>query len=180
MSVQFLVNGVHPDGTPGLVAISRNEWLKILEDNMNLPKEQRRYFYRDAITDNNSHDYIFMEVPRDIFFEWTNQTRSTYRNFESQKNYFLLSYDELIEEGMDEPLDTVCVEDIVIDKVLTGEIEKAICNFAPWAPELFDMYLSGERENTISFLMERCHVVRQSANRYRKAFEDYIKKFLQN
>ena len=96
MSVQFLVNGIHPDGTSGLVSITRDEWIKILEDNMTLPKEQRRYFYRDAITDNDTRDYIFMEVPRETFFEWTNQDRATYRNYEAQKQFFVFHPSHLL------------------------------------------------------------------------------------
>jgi len=178
MAVQFLVNGIHPDGTSGLVSITRDEWIKILEDNMTLPKEQRRYFYRDAITDNDTRDYIFMEVPRETFFEWTNQDRATYRNYEAQKHFFIFSYDELLEEGMDEPEDTISVEDLAFDRLFISNLKKAMYTSSPWASELIDLYLSERSSEVQKYLIDKYGISRTTAYRHQITFEYRLKKYL--
>lgn len=71
----------------------------IIEQNASLPKEKRRYFYRDLIFDGKEKDYIIMEVPKTTLRKWNNQDNGHYRNLSFQKNYTFLSLDTLIQEG---------------------------------------------------------------------------------
>lgn len=86
MSVQFLVNGVHEDGSPGLVIATEEEWLKIIQENSNLPANQRRYFYKDVIYDEGEADYLIMEVPYKLLLDWNRSGWIKYRNLCEQRN----------------------------------------------------------------------------------------------
>jgi len=178
MSVQFLVNGVHEDGSPGLVIATEEEWLKIIQENSNLPANQRRYFYKDVIYDEGEADYLIMEVPYKLLLDWNRSGWIKYRNLCEQKKYSHISLDLLTEEGFEGTPDSIDIEDIAINNVFVETLYKAVSSIAHWAPGLLELYLAGKEDESIEYLMNTCHVVRQSANRYRQLFENFIKIFL--
>ena len=75
-------------------------------------------------------------------------------------------------------VDSIDIEDIAINNVFVETLYKAVSSIAHWAPGLLELYLAGKEDESIEYLMNTCHVVRQSANRYRQLFENYIKIFL--
>lgn len=181
MSVQFLVNGIHPDGTPGLVPASRNEWLEIVARNMDLPPHERRVFFRDLIVDGGEYDYLIMEVPRKLFNEWENESRAFRRNMQAKKAYSHLSYDELDEQGLCESIEfaaPVCVEDQALDSVFIDHLYSEISPKTEWAKTLLDMYIAGNSSNAQKYLIETLGIGRTTAYRYQAEFEFLIKKFL--
>ena len=178
MSVQFLIRGTHDDGTTGLVSVSEKEWLEIIKQNAELPKAERRYFYRDLIYDNNTPDYIFMEVSRDTLLEWNNQDNAHYRNLSLQGTFSFVSLDELIAEGSVELTSTELVEESVISKVSLDNIRTFLKNRDAWMSDLLDLYLSGDEKIAITHLMEHYNFGRSTAFTNKQRFEKLIKKFL--
>ena len=177
MSVQFLVNGIHEDGSPGLVAVSEKEWQEIIEQNASLPKEKRRYFYRDLIFDGKEKDYIIMEVPKTTLRKWNNQDNGHYRNLSFQKNYTFLSLDTLIQEGSSDLVSDVSIEEHAIANITIDELRTSLKSKQIWMIDLLELYLAGEEKTAIQFLMDQYKFGRSTAFYNKQRFEIYVKNF---
>ena len=178
MSVQFLINGIHPDGSPGLIAVSEKEWQGIIEQNAHLPKEERRYFYRDLIFDGNEKDYIIMEVPKAILRKWNNQDNGHYRNLAFQKNYVFLSLDTLIQEGSSDLVSDVSIEEYAIANITIDVLRASLKSKPKWMTGLLELYLAGEEKTAIQFLMDQYKFGRSTAFCNKQRFEIFVKNFL--
>ena len=177
MSVQFLVNGFHPDGSAGLIAISEKEWQEIIEQNAHLPKEERRHFYKDLIFDGNEKDYIIMEVPKAILRKWNNQDNGRYRNLAFRKNYTFLSLDTLIQEGSGDLVSDHSIEEHAIANITIDELRTSLKSKPMWMVDLLELYLAGEEKTAIQFLMDQYKFGRSTAFYNKQRFEIFVKNF---
>lgn len=180
MAVQFLVKGTHPDGSAGLVVISKEEWFKIIEQNYELPENEQRYFYRDVIVDDNKCDIIFMEVSKELLHTWDNAARKTRRMFEDKRKFTHVSLDELIEEGSQELIAPLSIEDTVFQKNFSECLHKTITNEESWMYDLLKLYLSGNEKLCVAHLMEKYTVGRSTAFNLKQQFETFVKNFFVN
>ena len=115
---------------------------------------------------------------RDMHLPANITDRATYRNYEAQKQFFVFSYDELLDEGMDEPEDTISVEDLALDRLFVFNLKKAMCTSSPWASELIDLYLSERSSEVQKYLIDKYGISRTTAYRHQITFEYRLKKFL--
>ena len=61
---------------------------------------------------------------------------------------------------------------------LLNDLRAAAAAWKSWAPELLELYLSGQRRACTPWLANKCGVSEQMARRYKRDFEEFIKEFL--
>ena len=177
MSVQFLINGIHPNGTPGLVETTKEDWFKIISKNYDLPEDQQRFFYRDVIVENGKTDIVFMEVSKDIYRRWENSSRKTRRIYEAKRMYTHVSLDELIAVDSAELISDELLEDYVFSKNFISCLRAELLNEADWMSKLLSMYLNGDEKYCVKYLMQHYNIGRSRAFFYKQLFEAFVKNF---
>lgn len=178
MSVQFLINGFHDDGSPGLVVATEQEWLSIVADNVRLPKEERRYFYRDLIVDGDQYDFIIMEVPKKLLLQWNNAARNVFRSKAIERDFTHISFDFLAEFGYEGPPTEDNIDETIYNNILVDNLRNEVSKLDPWASEVLEMYLLGCAIDTQKHLMSKYKISRTTAYRYQQSFDFFIKNYL--
>ena len=169
-------------GESKLIEVSGKEWYGTVSANHSDPNAQQRYFICDTIIDGECKDRIFMEVTEAECKQWKLKQQSTRRWLDGKKEVTILSLDSPTEEEnitLEDTLKTDCrLDDFYITKVLLSELRKEVVKWKPWAGELLEMYLKGQKRASTAWLAEQRGVSVQMARRYRKDFEEIVKKFL--
>ena len=184
MKTTYLVNQEQPDGSICLAVVSSGEWLSVVEMNKHLPVDQRRYFIIDYIYDQDELDRMVIEAPADVYRVWHKEHMAAQRNRIAGKAFQHLSVDALIFDNDEihsllDALLTQCeVEDIVSEQMFMSDLRKALASWKPWAVELLDLYLQGERRTCTNNFAKKYGVSPQVVRKYKRQFEDFIKNFL--
>ena len=184
MKVTYLVREKHEDGSVSLEVASREEWVQIRERNKTVPPEEARKFILDCIEDDGDLDMMYIEVSLPEFNKWKSEYKARERNRKQGALFLHLSMDEEITgsevTSLHEciPDERSNVERVALDDVLFDELRCALRAWKPWAEEMLDLYLAGEKKSSNAFLQEK-HGRKERALEYRKeAFEKFVKKFL--
>lgn len=69
------------------------------------------------------------------------------------------------------------VENLVCDKAILLELRKELAAWKPWGNDLLDLYLLGQKRVCTKILTRKYGVSPQTARKYRRQFEEYIKKY---
>ena len=177
----YLLRSTDPDASE-LIEVSGKEWYGTVKANHSDPNAQKRYFICDTIIDGDCKDRIFMEVSEPEYRQWKLKQQATRRWLDGKKEVTLLSLDSPTEEESITLEDTLKtdrrLDDNYIANVLLLELRKEVVKWKPWAGELLEMYLRGQQRSSTAWLAEQCGVSEQMARRYRKDFEEVVKKFL--
>lgn len=178
------MNKPQADGSVALSAVPYSEWAEVVKANQQLPAEQRRYFILDYIEDGSELDCMVIEAPADEYRVWIREHMASKRNREAGKNFQFLSLDAAL-SGNDEfetLLDYIPsangTEEIAYEQLLTEALRKELAAWRPWANDLLDMYLRGKKRDCTDELAQKYAVSPQVIRKYKRQFEDFIKKYL--
>ena len=184
MKTTYLVNQEQPDGSVCLAVVSSTVWRTIVERNKQLPLDQQRYFSIDYIKDGDELDRMVIEAPADAYRTWHREHMAAERNRVAGNMFQHLSIDALLFDNdeinclLDALLTENQAENIVLDRMLMADLRKELAAWKPWANNLLDLYLQGERRTCTNAFAEKCGVSPQVIRKYKRQFENFIKNFL--
>jgi len=184
MKTTYLLKKTYPDGSERLAVASSAEWMAVVKANKLLPPEKRRYFILDYIAEKSGLDRMVIEVPYDDYVVWLREHVSAQRNRALGKNYQQISLDTAIftENGPVHFCNIIAaeerVEDMACDQMLIVELREKLAKWKPWANDLLDWYLQGEKRTCTKCLAQKYNVSTQVVRKYKRQFEKFIKNFL--
>ncbi len=203
MKKTYLIKKKQTDGSVQLTIVSYQEWRAVVDANKGLPEALQRHFIREYIFDRDVEDCIYIEASFEQYRKWRNEhmraDRKRRRNRKSQQPQEkghnqvqgngmnnkprILSLDapvaggnQTISLGCAIP-DTWQMEEAVCSQAVVDTLRSALSAWQPWANELLDYYLRGEQRSCTNVLAEKYGVSPQMVRKYKKQFEDFIKKF---
>lgn len=184
MKTTYLINKTQPDGTVQLSIATFEEWFAVARANKSLPACQRRYFIVDCIAEGYDMDRMVIESTAAEYRKWNRDRMASVRNRVLGRNYQVLSLDvpirvkdtmlnlkEAIRSGED-------VEERACFQMLETQLRDALAAWKPWAADMLDCYLRGERRNCTDILSMKYGVSPQVVRKYKRQFEKFIKNFL--
>ena len=183
MKTTYLLNKTLPDGSVCLAVATVAEWREVARANRGLPPERRRYFITDYIKDGTELDCMVIEVPMEVYRAWHRDHMASVRNQARGKRFQHLSFETMAfqkkrasEDGVSYVPDDQ-VENLVCDKAILLELRKELAAWKPWGNDLLDLYLLGQKRVCTKILTRKYGVSPQTARKYRRQFEEYIKKY---
>lgn len=182
MKITYLI---YPDkSAQKLVVADQEEWKAIVARNAGCPKDQRRYFIADIIVDGDEMDCMIIETTEGEHRRWCNERKPIYRNLQAQKLIKFLSIDATFDTGTEEnsllaflPSETNEIGNVQSD-IAMEQLRVALREWRPWAEDMLDFYLSGDKRTCSSFFALRYGISDRQVRTYKKQFEDFVKKFL--
>lgn len=182
MKVTYLIRKIQPDGTFRLELGTKAELHEVMESNKGLPTDQRRYFISDYIADGRELDCIIMEVPIDMYRKHNREHMASERIRKANMSYIPVPFEGFIvgEENIlieDTLTNDYLLDEAVISNVFIEELRVALSAWKPWASEMLDIYLNGEKKCCTKLLAVKYHVSEQVIRKYKRQFEDFIKKY---
>ena len=182
MKNTYLLQKLREDGTSELVEATAAEWKKAITMNRHLPSEMRKHFIVDCIEDGNDIDRMVIEVSYEKFKEWNSKHTISERNRKLEKEFSFISLSkEIYSEDGCSLLDYLASEDNpekkVIDALMKNELCSQLSAWRPWAMDVLNLYLNDDKSKCTSFLAEKYKVSEQTARKYKRQFEEFIKKF---
>lgn len=183
MKTTYLIRKYKKNGDAYLVEVSGDTWKKIIARNKSLPKEERRYFITDRIRESDGVDRMFIEVSLKKYQEWNSENTVRIRKRKYESTCTTISLDDSLsdQEDLDHEdilADEYDLESEVADRVLLSELRKALKDWQPWATDILDAYLSGRKRECTSEIAEKYGVSEQVARKYKRQFENFLKKIL--
>ena len=175
MKTTYLIKSIQSDGSTALVETSAEHWHEITEKNKLLPKDERRYFITDIISESGNLDCMIIEVAYEEYLRWMVERSQTMRNNSLKKQYAHLSLDA---EIADDAVDPVCFEEDVMSQVFLMQLQKVLEAWNPWAVDFLDCYLKGKKTSSTAFVANKYNVSQRMARYYKKQFEDFVKKYV--
>ena len=178
---KYLVRSNREENT--LIMVSGKEWYQIVTENKKLPEDQHRYFIRDVIIDNENSDRLIIEGSKEEYKAWRHDEQVARRNREYAQKYDFLPFDAPLEKIQDlflsETLsDSMSAEDTFFANHVMEEILSSLDKWKPWATNLLQLYLKGERRSSTKWLAKHCEVSEQTARRYKREFERVLRELL--
>ena len=183
MKTTYLINKLRPDGKLALSSVSHQEWFAVIQSNKGLPVEQRRYFMVDCIESGCEIDRMIIEITLEEFRRWNSQHTMSERNRKCKQQFTHLSLDAELSEK-----DVLCLEEClsdqtqsennIVDGILMDELRDKLALWKPWANEMLTLYLSGRKRKCTKELAEKYGVSEQVIRKYKRQFEDFVKKYL--
>lgn len=183
MKITFLVKKARDDGSTQLVDVPHSEWRLVVEANKALPADQQRYFIVDTIIEDGEVDSMVMEAPRDKYLEWHKEHMAKLRNWKAQKRFKTLSLETRVTTGEyttslgDNIASKRTVEDEVCDRMTWDVLIAELALWKPWANELLDLYLQGQKKICTGKMAQKYGVSPQVIRKYKRQFEAFVKKF---
>lgn len=175
MKTTYLIKSIQSDGSTALVETTAEHWHEITESNKLLPKDERRYFITDIISESGAFDCMIMEVPYAEYVEWNAGRSQEARNRVLRKMYQHLSVDAGNIESIVSP---TIMEDEINGSILIAELRDALLRWNKWAAPVLHMYLEGQERDAARAIMAQCNVSQATAYRYIAQFKKFVKKFL--
>lgn len=172
------VNGIRQ-----LCAATHEEWDAILKENRSLPSELRRRFIRDCFEDGDDLDCMYIEVSVPAHQKWNSENTMRQHRRKKGEQYTMLSLDtsapdaeadtlhEYIPSGFD-------LERMVTDAVLITELKEALRSWKPWAEELLDLYMAGQKRSCTQALCRKYQLTDRAVQKRKAAFEKFVLDFL--
>ena len=162
-------------GAQQLVAATQEEWNAILEENRCLPSEQRRRFIKDCFEDGNELDCMYIEVSTTEHREWNSRNTISQQKRKIGMHYAHLSLDSgAPDTGMKSLHESVSsafnLEDFVTDQILLEELRQALQLWKPWAEELLELYMAGDKRSCTNRLCEKYQLSDQAVRKRKKSF----------
>ena len=182
MGKTYLLNKPQKDGTTALSTATKEEWIAAVKGNKNLPTEQRRYFIVDCIEEGNDIDRMIIEVSYDEYRRWNSRHTISERNRKEGKKFHHLSLDAVLNESDGiELLECVGgIEDIdaaAMDEILMKELKRKLAAWKPWATDMLEIYLAGNKRTCSAAMAAKYGVSEQVIRKYKRQFEEFIKNF---
>ena len=182
MKTTYLVKSDNPERAGALVEITGEEWYEITKLNASLPKANRRYFIRDTIIDGSESDSIVIEVDQSVYRKWKTERQALWRHSKDNDGIETIPFETPVKCSEELSLmDTIegaeAAESVYLSGKVVEDLKVALGEWRPWALGLLEEYMKGSHQIT-KWLAGQCGVSEQMARRYRRSFEDFVKKFL--
>lgn len=166
----------------GLREATQEEWSAILQANKGLPMCQRRCFIEDAFEDCGTIDCMFIEVSYEAYMEWHREDalRNINRKLKEECQHLSLDCPLNGYEGetlMDTLADEVDIEENIVDEMLLERLREQLANWKPWAVELLDFYLDGNKKKCAKVLGEKYGISAMAMSKRKKLFDEFLKSF---
>lgn len=185
MKTTYLLNKKQTDGTVCLEVATRAEWLSAVNEDKILPPEQRRCFIFDCIPEGKEVDCMVIEVPSEDHRDWDKGRPKAKQNRQIGKRFQHISLDAPLTDSDNSgtlfdliAADVTQVESAACDVVLMDELRSALAAWKPWAIELLELYLHGQKRACTAAMAEKYGVSPQVVRKYKRQFEVFVKKFL--
>ena len=183
MKVTYLINKEQTDGNVKLTIGTKEELREILIANKGLAVNQRRNFIADYISDGTEMDCMIVEVSADEYRQFNREHMASERNRKLMNMYCHISLDDNIHEQEDLITEEILADDFNLEETITSEIlleelEDRLSNWKPWALDMLEIYLNGQKRGCTKELSEKYGVSEQVIRKYKRQFEDFIKNFL--
>lgn len=185
MKTTYLINKEQPDGSIRLTVSTSSEWLAVVKANRQLPPNRQRYFILDYIVDGGEMDRMVIEASAEAYRVWHREHMAAQRNRAAGKDFLVLSTDaSLFDDGeMECLLNTLAgtskVEEDACDHILLEQLRAELAQWKPWANDMLDLYLLGDKRHGTEALTEKYSVSPQVIRKYKRQFEEFVKKFIQ-
>lgn len=167
-----------------LVIADEQQWKEITAQNLSCPKEQRRYFIADIIVDGDEMDLMIIETTEEEHRRWCNERKPVYRNLQTQKLVKLLSLNATFDAGTEEnsllaflPCEKDLLANVQSDLAME-QLRNALRAWKPWAEEMLDFYLSGEKRTCSAYFALQYGISERQVRTYKAQFEKFAKNFL--
>ena len=173
MKTTYLFMDKSANGETCLVMGTLDQYKAITIANAKLPMEQRRHFIVDRIPESEGLDVMYIEVDYEHFLCWARQYA---------KQFIVLSLDapNPIDEALtmhDCVASSLNVEQEAIGNVDFDILRKCLSEWKPWAIDLLDAYISGEKKTCTEELAKKYKVSVQTIRKYKRQFEKFIEKY---
>ena len=167
-----------------LVEISGEDWYRIVEENKNLPKEERRYFIVSTIRDGDLVDRMYMESSEEEYRIWHIEKTMSDERLKSQASIKLLSLDGVpdidcltyFNEGLS---DGGSMEEAIHEQSAVESLTAAVKVWEPWAYDLLLSYQAGNKRSCTQELAKKYGISEQAMRRRKKQFEEFCKNFFE-
>lgn len=170
------------DGMGQLRVATKEEWNGIMEQNRNLPREQRRFFIQDCFEDGGILDCMYIEASREDYNKWHAENQRRYRQRQSSGDADVLSLDISTQTSADERMidimsDGIDWENMMLSEICLKELRCKLAAWRDWANELMDYYLAGEQMAATGILSAKYGLSEQLIRRRKRELENFIKKY---
>ena len=136
---------------------TKEEWSAIMEENRGLPCDKRRYFIEDTIDDLGEIDIMYIEASKQDYDLWHADDQRNRRKRKTYKGIEIVSMDFESYENESHSLHGVLIDDIDVESLIAENIEMenftlALSKWQPWAIDILECYLAGEKKECTKFL----------------------------
>lgn len=172
------------DPKSGLRVATKKEWNQILDENRGAEQGKRRYFICDRFVDCGVLDRMYIEATKSEFDKWHSQTVETERKRKLGKQYGFVSLQQILqdEDGLsfcDALEDSNDMEEDMCDKIRIEHLRDRLSAWKPWAVEMLDLYLSGDRKDATVIISKRYGKTERTVQRWKELFEAYVIRFFE-
>lgn len=184
MKITYLLQRESGNGSSCLFVATADEWKAVVQANRVLPAEQRRYFIRDYIAEGKELDCMVIETSAEEYRAWNREHMAAERNRAAGKEFQHISLDakplgtDSVERIGDAVAASEQVEELIFEELLMDHLRAELARWKPWATELLDLYLKEEKKTCTAAFAAKQGISQQTARKYKRQFEDFIKKFL--
>lgn len=183
MKITYLAYTKQPDKSTRLSVVSYDEWKQVVQKNRMLPAEKRRYFVTDCFQDADTLVCMVIETSYEEYRQWNRERMAAKRNRNLGQKICILSLNTYLKDSQN----CITLEDVLqaddhtekkmIDKVQLEALQKELEDWRPWGVFLLELYLAGEHRSCVPMLVRRYKVSPQTARKYKRQFENFLKKF---
>lgn len=182
MRITYLV---YENGQSGgkLKVATKEEWSQIMDENRGLPCDKRRYFIEDTIDDFGEIDRIYIETSKQEYDRWHADNQRNRRKRKSSKGIEIVSMD--FESYTDENCslhgvvtDRINWETLIDESMEMESLTLALAEWQPWAIDILECYLAGQKRECTKFLSLKQGVSVQTIRTRKREFEAFVLGYL--
>ena len=168
----------------GLRVATAEEWNQILVENRGAEQGKRRYFICDRFEDCGELDRMYIEATKSDFDKWHAQAVETERKRKLGRQYGFVSLQQILQDddgvSFSNTLeDSYDFEEDLCDRAHLQHLRERLSTWKPWAAEMLDLYLNGERKNVTVIISKRYGKTERTVQRWKELFEAYVKRFFE-
>ncbi len=175
------------NGSKHLVVVPHAEWISVVKANKGLPEDQKRYFIRDVIIENDKIDLMVYEAPRARYLKWhraQEEARSNWNTIKKNNIQFLsieaLTYNEDCWDNFpNRIMPDNMMADVVISQMDVELLRATLDVWKPWANDLLDCYMNGESRSCTNRFSQKYDVLPQTIRKYKRQLKIFVKNFLE-
>lgn len=162
---------------------TKEEWTQIMAENRGLPCDKRRYFIEDTIDDLGEIDRMYIESSKQEYDRWHANDQRRRRKRKSCRGVEIVSMD--FESYANESyslhgvlIDDVDWENLIVDNMEIESLTLALSQWQPWAIDILDCYLAGQKRECTKFLSLKQGVSVQTIRTRKREFEAFVLGYL--
>ena len=182
-----LVYREQEDGSKKLVNVPVQAWYEQTQEDKGLSGDKRRYYTVDYCErDDNSLDYLIVEVDRNAHRAWNAANMRHIRNHViPAKSYQMVSLDAPVPGNVD----NLAFADIIPDvrentqsdceiSVFLTDLRQDLQTWKPWAMKMLDLCQCGGFDTPSRLLVEQFGISARQVRTYKAQFLTHVKEFV--